>query len=189
MVDPANPLEMGTYLKTTPWYPQELERLKDDPKQIAELEAALIHLDNYSNIWPNQKVQCVGMAVIVGAMDNRFTHVGGIKYSYAADLVPTEIRTGEMIMMSSNGLVVKAVNTLDEVRVGDYGVRYDSKTGHIFAVVGRKMINGEVVLLIAAANQASDGRISLFEVDKSNFDVVFGIPDVHKVLILGRGTD
>ena len=188
-VDPANPLEMGTYLKTTPWYSQELDRLKDDPKQIVELEASLIHLNNYSNIWPNQKVQCVGLAILIGAMDNRFTNVGGTKYSYAADLVPMEIRTGEMIMMSNNGLLVKAVKTLDEVRVGDYGVRYDSKTGHIFAVVGRKIINGEVILLIAAANQASDGRISLFEVDKSNFDVVFGIPDVHKVIILGRGTD
>lgn len=188
-VDPANPLEMGTYLKTTPWYSQELDRLKDNPKQIAELDAALIHLNNYSNIWPNQKVQCVGMAVMLGAMDNRFTHVGGIKYSYAADLVPKEIRTGEMVMMTSNGLLVKTVETLDEVRVGDYGVRYDSKTGHIFAVVGKKTVKGEIVLLIAAANQASDGRISLFEVDKSNFDVVFGIPDIHKVIILGRGTD
>lgn len=184
-VDPTSDTRMGTYLKSTPWYTDELVRLGSDSKRINKLNDALDHLDVHSNYWKNQKIQCVGLSVLISAMDNRFPNIGGINFDYASQLVPEEIRNGKMIVVNKNGMLVKAVTDIDEINVGDMGVRYDTKAGHVFSVVGKKTLNGETVLLIASANQASDGRITIFEVDKSNFDAVFGIPDLVKVVLVG----
>jgi hypothetical protein len=62
-------------------------------------------------------------------------------------------------------------------------VRYDTTAGHVFAVVDKKIVNGQTVLLIISANQRMDGQIAIFEVDNSNFDVVFGVPAFLKVVI------
>lgn len=50
-------------------------------------------------------------------------------------------------------------------------------------VIGKKTVNGQTVLLVMSANQRSDGQVAIFEVDKSNFDAVFGVPAYLKVVI------
>ncbi len=185
-IDPASTILMGKYLRTTPWYTHELERLGNDPVIIERFEQSLNHFNDSSNLWPNQKIQCYGLGILLGGMDEHFANIGGVRVNYAADLVPESIRTGEKIVETGNGYQVRVVTTLEEVRVGDFGVRYNTKVGHVFAVVGKKVVEGETVLLIASANQARDGKIALFEVDNSNFDAVFGIP-IEKKVVLRRG--
>lgn len=188
LIDPSSKTMVGDYLKSTPWYAHELSRLKGKPQQLKKLEQALAHLNAYSNTFPGQKIQCYALGILIWGMDERYANIGGLQVTYAADLVPESIRNGQKISVATNGMVVRTVQSLSEVKVGDLGVRYDTATGHVFAVVGKKTVNGETVLLIAAANQVSDGRISLFEVDNGNFDVIFGSGSNKKV-VLRLGTN
>ena len=188
LVDPASNIMMGDYLKETPWYSYELARLEGNTQQLKKLDQALRHLDNYSNAFPGQKIQCYALGILVWGMDDRFVNIGGVKVTNAADLVPDSIRNGERTSLAANGMVIKTIKSLDEVKVGDLGVRYDTKAGHVFAVVGKKSVGGETVLLIASANQNSDGRIYLFEVDEGNFDAIFGSTGFKKV-VLRLGTN
>lgn len=187
LIDPASETLMGEYLKSTPWYTHELSRLKGNTEQIKKLDQALVHFDRYSNVFPRQKIQCYAFGILLWGMDTRFVNIGGVPITYAADLVPVSIRSGEKENQSAGGMIVKVVRSVDEVNVGDVAVRYDTKAGHVFGVVGKKKVEGETVLLIASANQNSDGRVYLFEVDESNFESIFG-PQGFKKVVLRSGT-
>ena len=187
-IDPNSNVLMGKYLQTTPWYTFELARIGNDPAKVKKLNTALDFLDNFSNSYAGQKIQCYGLGVLLSAMDNRFANIGGVQVHNAADLAPAEIRNGKNTVMNGDGYAIIVAKKIEDVNVGDFGVRYDTPAGHVFAVVAKKEVNGETVLLIASANQTSVGKVALFEVDKSNFDAVFGIPDILKV-VLRTGTN
>jgi hypothetical protein len=176
MIDPDSQVLVGKYLKATPWYTNEVNRLENDSEKISKLDEALSFLDIYSNYYPGQKVQCYAFAVLIEAMDSRFVEIGGIPIKYAADLVPPEIKSGyyDYMRVKTTGIFVMAVKTIDQVNVGDLGVLYATKAGHVFAVVAKKSVNGQTVLLIASSNQDRDGKIALTEVSEQNFDDVFG---------------
>jgi hypothetical protein len=182
-VSPTSDTLVGTFLKNSEWYAQEVARL-GNTEGVARVDAALRHLNANSNFNTGQKVQCFGLVILMSSMDTRFVPIGGAPIVYAADLVPQEIRNGNRQSVGSmTGGVVKTIQTIDEVMVGDIGVRYDTTSGHVFAVVGKKVVSGQTVLLLISANQRMDGQITIFEVDNSNFDVVFGIPAWLKVVI------
>lgn len=186
-IDPSSQTLVGDYLITTPWYKDVLGLLKGDTEMLKKFESALRHLNSHSNSYSKQKIQCYGFVVLLWGMDSRFAGIGGVPVIRASGLVPDQIRNGEKVSMYVEGMWVKVVNTLDDVNVGDLGVRYNTATGHVFAVVGKKVVDGQTVLLIASANQAGSGKISIFEVDSSNFDAVFGSPP-YKKTILRTGT-
>jgi hypothetical protein len=73
--------------------------------------------------------------------------------------------------------------TLEEINVGDIFVNMEGESGHTGAIVGKKNINGETVLLVADANGAFDGQIHIYEVDKCNFDIAFGSYPYPKTMI------
>ncbi len=182
-LDPKGRVLVGNFLRRTPWYAQELARLGNTPEAISKLDVALSGLNYYSNTWPGQKVQCVGLIVLLSVMDPRIYNIGGIDFVNAADLIPKEIKNGSMIWMHPGNYEVRRVTSIDEVQIGDVGDRYSDGVGHIFAVVGKKTYEGQTVLLVVSANQTGEGVMSIFEVDNSNFDVVFGMPAYYKVVI------
>jgi hypothetical protein len=182
-LDPNGKILVGDFLRQTPWYNQELTRLGNTPEAISKLNAALSHLNYYSNTWHGQKVQCVGLVILLSVMDPRVFNIGGIDFTNVTDIVPKEIKNGSWISLHPGNYEVRRVNSIDEVRVGDVGARYEDRVGHVFVIVGKKTYEGQTVLLAASANQTGDGVISIFEVDNSNFDVVFGMPAYYKVVI------
>ena len=46
--------------------------------------------------------------------------------------------------------------------------------GHIGAIIGKKTVTDETVLLVTDANRRRDGKVAIFEVDKSNYVAVLG---------------
>ncbi len=181
-IDPHDQVLVGTFLKTKPWYTQEIAQLGSDSVQTNEFEAALRHLDWTSNKVSGQKIQCFGLVILVAGMDGRFPNVGGVSGN-AAQLAPDSIKNGNDMVVSMGDYLAIQVKTLEDVRVGDLLVRYDSMVGHVAAVVGKKTVNGQTVLLIASANQARDGRVALFEVDDNNFEVTFGVSPFKKIVL------
>jgi hypothetical protein len=183
IVGPQDPILVGGFLKTTPWYRDQINLLRNNVKQTDAFEAALRHLDYSSNLVPKQKVQCVGLVILLSGMDSRFPNIGGAQVSNAAQLVPDAIKNGSSTVVSMGNYLAMVVQTPEDVKAGDLLVRYDSPTGHIAGVVGKKVVNGKSVLLIAAANQTGEGILVLFEVDEDNFEAVFGIPAFKKVVL------
>jgi len=181
-LDPSSTVLVGNYLHKSAWYSQETKRL-GDPLKIKQLDSALSHLNGFSNAWSGQKIQCVGLVVLLSAMNSNVVNIGGIDFVNAKDLVPQSIRGGSKLAVDQGGYLAIPIDTIDEVRVGDVGVRYYTGIGHVFVVVGKKSFGGQTVLLVAAANQTGEGRVYIFEVDKSNFDTIFGEPSFYKVVL------
>ena len=50
-------------------------------------------------------------------------------------------------------------------------------------IIGKKIVDGEVILLVADANRKNDGKIRIFEVTEHNFYKIFGDPEVKKFII------
>lgn len=181
-LDPNSTVLVGNYLHKSDWYSQEIKRLSD-PSKIKQLNAALSHLNGFSNAWSGQKIQCVGLVVLLSAMNPNVVNIGGVDFVNAKDLVPSSIRGGSKLAVDQGGYLAVPIDTIDEVRVGDVGVRYYTGIGHVFVVVDKKSFGGQTILLVAAANQTGEGRVYIFEVDDSNFDTVFGEPSFYKVVL------
>jgi hypothetical protein len=183
-VSPTSDTRMGTYLRNSDWYTQEVARLRNDPAAVVRLTAGLDHLDANSNYISGQKVQCFGLSVLIASIDTRFLQIGGASIVYAADLVPTEIRNGnKTIVRTDIGGSIRVIENIGDVKVGDIGVRYETTVGHVFMVIDKKTVSGQTVLLLISANQRADGQITIFEVDQGNFDAVFGTPAYLKVVV------
>ncbi len=184
LISPTSNTRVGSYLSDSDWYLQETALLGHDPQAIKQLTAGLSHLDQNSNDYPGQKVQCYGLGVLIASIDSQFVQIGGIPILHAADLVPTDIRNGSKIVVASpTGGAIRVVTSIDDLAVGDIAIRYDTTTGHVLMVIGKKTVNGQTVLLLMSANQRGDGQVAIFEVDKSNFDAVLGVPAYLKVVI------
>lgn len=184
---------VGSYLKGTNWYSDEATRLGEGTKGRNVFEAALRHLDYYTNIVKGQPLQCFGLVILLAALSDplcKFKAIGGATrekdgapVTCAAELVPKSIQNGSMVSVHRDGMNFRVVTTLEEIMPGDLFVLYNTTVGHVGGVVGKKIVNGETVLLFASANQTYEGNMKIFEVDGNNFDVVVG-PDPYKKVII-----
>jgi hypothetical protein len=123
------------------------------------------------------------MVVLLSAMDPRVFNIGGISFVNASELAPIEIRNGSTTNMYLGGYSARKITSIDDVHIGDVGVRYSIGVGHVFVVIDKDVFDGQTVLLVASANQTGEGVVTIFEVDNSNFDVVFGMPAFYKVVL------
>lgn len=174
---------VGSYLKTTGWYETEIKRLGLDQARLNYFEAALRHLDQHSNLIPNQKIQCIGFAILLHSLSDLYPSIGGAEIYYAKDLVPDTIKNGNDKKVDLGDYSALVITKIEEVNVGDFILRYDSNVGHVSGVIGKKIIAGQTILLIATANQDRDGRITIFEVDQGNFEYIFGSAPFKKVIL------
>jgi hypothetical protein len=169
-IKPESSESVGQYLKDSLWYGQEIIRLKNNEILLQNLNVGLKHLDNNTKVTPGQKIQCLGLSVLLASMDNRFLQVGGYSIETAAQIIPREVKNGSRDVLGH----AIAVKTLEEIQVGDLGVSLTTKAGHIFAIIGKKRVDSQTILLVISANQNRDGQISIFEVDNHNFADIFG---------------
>lgn len=184
--DVASGLGVGTYIRQSEWYKKQVERLKNDKTGLNGFESALNHLDQNTHQVTGQPVQCIGLAILLAGLndkDCKFKNIGGEQISRAAQLVPDSIKNGSMKAVSRGNYSVKTLESITDYQPGDLFLLYNTPVGHIGGVVGKKVVNGETVLLFAAANQTSEGDMKLFEVDGNNFDVVTGPPSYKRVVI------
>ncbi len=182
-IDPQSKTEVGEYLKNSDWYNYELGLIGNNTNLINKFDGALRHLNNLSNRVPGQKIQCVGFVSLIAGMDERFYEISGQPIEIAKDLIPSEIKSGLWADISVRGYRTLVIKKIEQVNIGDLFVTYSTRTGHVFAVVSKKMIDGKTVLLVISANYFKDGRIHLFEVDETNFDEVFGAYPYRKIVI------
>ena len=186
LYDPDSKVGVGTYLRSTPWYLKQISRLKENNPQRDDFESSLRELDYSSNKWPSQPVQCVGGAILLAGLHDAECHlpqISGFDIRRAAQLVPDEVKSGKIDSMANGNVYVKAITTRQEVETGDLFVLPYTYVGHVGCVVGKKVINGETVLLYAAFNQTGDGRMNIFEVDGNNFDAVMGPAPLRKIVM------
>jgi hypothetical protein len=196
LIDSYNPAggdRVGTYLTKTQWYKDQITRFGSDQAKINTFQGALRQLDYSSNLVGNQPVQCVGFAILLNGLSYpsyNFRNISGATKpdgttpaTCAADLVPECIRDGSMISIWQDGFSIKTITNLEDINAGDLFALYNTSSGHVGGVVGKKKIDGNTVLLFAAANQTNNGRIKIFEVDGNNFDVAIGPQPYKKVVI------
>lgn len=179
-MDPNSDMLIGDYLMTTEWYARVAAGMVNDPKQQKLLLDTIIHLNDNTHLIPDQTLQCIGLVVILGGMDSRFVYAGAIPAKRARHMIPDAIKDGTSSLEYMGGYRVLELNTIDDSMVYDLSVTYYNKSGHVFGVIGKKVVDGETVLLVISANQIGDGQIKIFEVDEDNFEVVFGYPAFHK---------
>lgn len=171
----------GEYLRNTKWY-QELEDRR------TQIEPALRHLDQNSFLVKagsrskDQAIQCIGWTILLSSLgyESSPKNIGGANITVASQLVPNEIKNGTYNYLSRHGYNFAVVDSLDQLNPGDQYILYDG-AGHIGAVVDKKQIDGQTILLVADANRQNDGRVHIFEVAEGNFDAVFG--PARKVVI------
>ncbi len=157
-----------------------MSQLKKRPNdKISLLDIAIHHLNDNTYILPDQPMTCVGMAVLLGCLPVPLapSYIGGEKTAYASGLLHET--TKEMLHLFGSyidsGLLFVRIDTIKDVLVGDLFIRYaGNNKNHTGAVVGRKIVDGRVKLLMADANRKDDGVIRMFEVDQDNFRVIFG---------------
>ncbi len=174
---------VGSHLRNSSWYVREVNRIGNNPDLLKKFEGALRHLDNISNYVPGQKVQCVGLVALVAGMDSRFFEISGQPISVVRELVPMDIKLPFRSDLWVDGYHLVAVKKIEQVNVGDLPMIYSTNTGHVSAVVGKKVVDGKTVLLLISANDDKDGKINIFEVDSGNFDEVFGEFPYKKIVL------
>jgi len=167
---------IGDYLKTTEWY-ESLEQ------KTGYLERGL-RFANYNTFRAEgEAIQCVGWVVLLAHLgyEESPKNVGGFPGN-AADIIPISIRNGSRERLSENGIYYFHSQSIDDVEAGDLFISYETRVGHVGAVVGKKEYDNETVLLIAEANRRRQGEVNIFEVDKSNYEVILGA----KRIVIGR---
>lgn len=195
---------LGDYLKTTDWY-------AGLPNKTSA--AGAFGMLNYTKVegQPLQCVGFVALLAGLKYEELNIQNVGGA-YSFgsgaspaktAAELIPFQLISDEYAQIASTGYGGIALGSKDmsinDYEVGDLFVRTDIgrlnkgvsptgeditfNTGHIGAIIGKKIVDGEVVLLVADANRKNDGKIKIFEVTEHNFYKIFGEPGVKKFII------
>ncbi len=147
--------------------------------ELSPLEKGLFDLNDNTYLVPGQSIQCVGWVSFLGRLGLPIspTYIGGANTSSASGLLKDEGR--EVLKWSDiwadGEFLFAKVESVDKVQIGDSFVRYaGNNKNHIGTVIGKKIIKGETVLLITDANRKSDGVIRVFEVNKTNFRVIFG---------------
>lgn len=175
----------GTYLRNSDWY----KKFVDSGRNVAKLENILKILDQNTYSLKGQPFQCGAYTVLLASIGSPlspksifgYTINGGFAYN-TADIVPWVIKNGSTDFVDDQGFKFKVIKNISEVNVGNLFVRYDDPIGHIGAVIGKKNVGGETVLLVTDANRRP-GKVFIFEVDATNFDAIFGGPPWKKVTI------
>lgn len=198
------PGNLGDYLATTSWYAEN--------EHSEDLDAALRML-NYTDVegQPLQCVGFAVLLSAMTQGDINIQNVGGassfgngsIPAGTATELVPYKLLNDPYLFISSTGYGGVAIASKDmsieDYKIGDLFIRADVggynngeapdgtkityQTGHIGAIIGRKVVNGETVLLVADSNRKNDGEIMIFEVTEHNFYKIFGDPGIRKYII------
>lgn len=196
---------LGEYLKTTTWY----ENYQDKERIEAVLDT--LNYTNVEG-QPLQCVGFVSLLSHLGYEGLTFQSVGGA-HSFgsgkkpartALELIPYALIENEYAEISATGYGGIALGSKDIsiedyeigdlfVRSGMIGGRFNGETpdgkpivfyaGHVGAIVGKKVVDGKTVLLVADSNRGNDGKIKIYEVTEENFYVIFGNPDVKKFII------
>src|SRR3990167_6027657 len=179
-------LPVGEYIRNSSWY-QKLTKGRQE-----KIEGSLRHLNYHTYVREEEAVQCIGWVILLA--DLGFTgspkSIDSNPAATARELIPeelfkdkykTEIWEGSYHFISPK--------SLDEIETGDLFVTYSLKSpngaGHVGAIVAKKMINGETVLLLSDANRKHDGKVRIFRVDKSNELAIFGEPP-HKWVVIRK---
>lgn len=201
---PAFEGNLGSYLKTTAWYANRNNK--------EDLRGALNILD-YTNVpgQPLQCVGFAILLSALNDENLNVQNVGGA-YSFGAgnspaktatELIPYKLFSNKYLMSASTGyggLALASENMkIDDYEVGDLFIRADIgriangyspdgdaisfHTGHVGAIIGKKIVDGKTVLLVADANRKNDGKIRIFEVTENNFYKIFGDPGVSKYIV------
>jgi hypothetical protein len=195
---------LGEYLKNSNWYESQMARLTEKNASTEDLEKVLTQLSGECNLGRYQQpMQCVGFDLLISALNytgypffNFYDYdaanaktfcpwnwrilVGEAfeKYTLAnwqeIDKVVAGLQPVEGGDIRGRKFIAYNAKTLEEINVGDFFVNMEGESGHTGAIVGKKNINGDTVLLVADANGAFDGQIHIYEVDKCNFDIAFG---------------
>ena len=195
---------LGDYLKTTEWY----EGISD--KESIETSLAMV---SYTRIkgQPLQCVGFAILLAGLKYEELNFQNVGGA-FSFgmgttsaksATELTPyylLGVREPKSGATGYGGIALGSPSMkIEDYKAGDLFVRTDIggsrngvfpngeevtfSTGHIGAIIGKKIVDGEVVLLVADSNRKNDGKIRIFEVTEANFYKIFGDPGVTKIII------
>ena len=208
-----NSIFVGEYLRSTDWHKKQIDRLRQAGDTGEDFEKALDHLSKFCNIGRAKRpIQCVGFVTLMAALKypecNTFNIID-VPSENARGIVPNEIRgeAGDILEnigqstwpeidkkiplikpalgRDESGRLYTAfpVQKLEDIKPGDLGVNIDTLAGHIFAIVGKKEVNGKTVLLAADSNRGIDGKIRVYEIDDANFDVMVGAYPWPKIVI------
>jgi hypothetical protein len=177
---------VGTYLRNSDWY----KKFVNSGRSTRNLENILKILDQNTYRKEGQPFQCGAYTVLLASIGNKlspknifgYTLSGGCFAENAYDMVPWVIKNNTTDFVDDQGFKFKVIKNISEVNVGNLFVRYDNLVGHIGAVVGKKNVDGETVLLVTDANR-KPGKVFIFEVNANNFDAIFGGPPYNKVII------
>ena len=195
---------LGDYIKTKSWY-----LAKKDKDGLNEA----LDMLNYTKVsgQPLQCVGFAVLLSAITNENLHIQNVGGARSfgdgfssaQTATELIPRKLFIDEYLKAAGTGYGGVALASkdmsIDDYKVGDLFIRADVggynsvltkdgsqitfQTGHIGAIVGRKIVDGETVLLVADSNRKNDGRIMIFEVTEHNFYKIFGDPGVRKFII------
>lgn len=162
---------IGDYLKGTSWYRSLSQTRKE------EIEDGLV-FSNYSTyLYREQAFQCLGWVVLLAHLAYRESpsKIGGLE-GYPKDFVPEEITQLRLNSTTRYGFLFERPGSIDDFDVGDMFIdyMYPWGCGHIGAIIGKKTSNNETVLLATDANRDQDGKITLFEIDYTNYPGILG---------------
>jgi hypothetical protein len=204
---------LGDYLRNSDWYSKQVARLNSAGASTVEMEKALDQLSHDCNLGNyEQPMQCVGLDILMAALNYQdypfynfyyydaanaktlcpwtWRNIVGAavtKYTFAnwqeIDKVVANLQPVDGIDMLGHKFTAFNAKTLEEIQVGDIFVNMSSDSGHTGLIVGKKNVDGDTVLLVTDANGAVDGLIHIYEVDKRNFDIAFGVYPYPKTMI------
>ena len=174
---------LGDYIKESSWY---LGLTKSKKEAI---NSSLGHINYYTYWYKNQPLQCIGWVILLASLGYRQSpqDISGAAVGYARELIPDSIRLDRYRESWQNGFHTLKVTSLDEINVGDlfltYELMFNDTPGHIAAIVDKKVIDGETVLLAADANRKDDGLVRMFKIHRGNMYGVLGIPPKKWIVI------
>lgn len=197
---------LGDDLKATEWYEDipDKERIAGALVILnsTKVEGQPLQCVGFVTLLSNLKYDGLNIQNVGGAYS---FGIGGSPARTATELIPWELLSDRFLRVAITGYggvgIGSEVMTLDDYQVGDLFVRGDIgrlnngvspidekrditfKTGHIGAIIGKKVVDGKIVLLVADANRKNDGKIRIFEVTEHNFYKIFGEPGVKKFII------
>jgi hypothetical protein len=179
-VEAGEPIKVGGFIKDSEWYKSLSSDRKIGLKRILEnLDHQTYRYFTYK--YDFEAVQCVAWTMLLASLgyDNSPKNVLSHVAVYARDLIPEKLRTQPWLKeMTIGSYKYVAIEDTSEMEVGDLFVThelpFESTSGHVGAIVGKKEKDGDTTLLISDANRKSDGVPRLFEVNKTNDHAIFG---------------
>lgn len=187
---PTRTLRLGEFIRGSEWFNLLSEEKKNS------LESALNHLNGstYKYGEPEREaIQCIGWVVLLSALGYESSPISISSHSaeIARDLIPTEMRVVNCPRERNIGQYYYfSLESLDEFETGDlfvpYEIPFEATVGHVGAVIDKKVIDGQTVLLVSDANRKRDGRVRVFRVDDANKYAIFGEPPRNWVILRRR---